>query len=272
MKPIASISTTQYILDHYHLQALKKYGQNFLIDVNVVEKIVACGNVDQDTAVIEVGPGIGALTQILSQYAGHVYSYEIDERFKPVYHDFIDQEKVDIIFEDFLSSSLDEIEKIKEKYSRVILIANLPYYITTQIIEKIVYSQVAIDQMIVMVQKEVAKKYCGDYKSPLTMMIHYRGMIEYMFTVSQNVFIPRPHVDSAIMKISLNRHYQPQLKEVLDISFKQRRKTIYNNLKQKYSQAQAILEDCGINEKTRSEQLEIEDFIKITDYIKEHKI
>ena len=130
MKDIATKSTTQYILDKYDLYPKKKYGQNFLIDPHVVEKIVRCSSVNEKCAVIEVGPGIGALTQVLARYAGYVRSYEIDTRFKGVY-------------EDFLKVNLEDLMTLKDKYEKVILVANLPYYITTQIIEKVLKSAIA---------------------------------------------------------------------------------------------------------------------------------
>lgn len=268
MKDIATLATTKYILEKYNLSALKKYGQNFLIDVNVINKIVDCANIDDKTAVIEVGPGIGALTQILSRYAGLVTSFEIDERFKPVYEEFLNQDNVNIIFGDFMKQEIKEfVGGLKEKYQRVCLVANLPYYITTDIIEKVVLSDCGIDELIVMVQKEVALKMTSDYKNPLLLMIEDMGKIEYMFTVSKNVFMPAPHVDSAILKIKLEKQPNHQLYDVLNVCFKQRRKTILNNLKQKYDNAGEILDNCKIEARKRSEELSLEDFKNITKMI-----
>lgn len=265
MKEIATPSTTKYILDKYNLHALKKFGQNFLIDVNVINKIVTSANIDKNTAVIEVGPGIGALTQILGRYSAKVISFEIDERFKPVYQEFLDQENIEIIFGDFMVQELKPIiVKLKQEYSKVCLVANLPYYITTAIIEKVVLSDCGIDEMFVMVQKEVALKMTGDYKNPLLFMIQDMGKIEYLFTVNKNVFMPSPHVDSAILKISLKQKPDLKLYEVLNICFKQRRKTILNNLKQNYDNAVEILAKANIEERKRSEELALEDFKNIT--------
>ena len=143
MKDIATKSTTQYILDKYDLYPKKKYGQNFLIDPRIVEKIVCCSSVNEKCAVIEVGPGIGALTQVLARYAGYVRSYEIDTRFKGVYEDYLNQENIELVFEDFLKVNLEDLMTLKDKYEKVILVANLPYYITTQIIEKVLKSAIA---------------------------------------------------------------------------------------------------------------------------------
>lgn len=265
MKDIATRTTTSYILEKYNLQAVKKYGQNFLIDTNIIDKIIACANIDTDTCVIEIGPGIGALTQLLARKAGYVRSYEIDERFKDVYQEFLQKENVDIIFEDFLNIDLKkEVKLLKQGFHKVCIVANLPYYITTDIIEKVILSNSEIDCMVVMVQKEVASKLTGDYRSPLTLLIDAIGKREYMFTVSKHVFMPSPHVDSAIMKITFENKVDYKLYEVLKKCFLQRRKTIYNNVKNVYPNALEILEKSHINPSLRSEQLKIEDFIEIT--------
>lgn len=271
MKDIATPSTTQYILDKYQLFPKKKYGQNFLIDKRVIEKMISHVHIDKQCAVIEVGPGIGALTQQLSRQAGYVRSYEIDTRFQAVYEEFLNEENIDIHFTDFLKIDLDDLKYLKEKYKKVVLVANLPYYITTQIIEKVMTSSI-IDEIVVMVQKEVALKYTSDYKSPLLLFIEDRGSIEYLFTVSQNVFIPAPHVDSAILKITLDKPGDKNLYQVLQTSFKQRRKTIYNNLKKEYPQILEVLEACHISPQTRCEQLQLEDYRHITNLLFQHII
>lgn len=265
MKDIATSSTTSYILEKYKLHAQKKYGQNFLIDTNIVEKIVRSGNVTKDTCVIEIGPGIGALTQILARSAGKVISYEIDTRFQPVYEEFFHDQNIEIRFQDFLEEDIEEVVKgLKEEYKRVCVVANLPYYITTKIIEKIITSTSNVDCMVVMIQKEVAQKFTGDYKSPLTFIMEDIGKCTYEFTVSKNVFIPAPRVDSAVMKIEIEKPIDNELYKVLQTSFVQRRKTIYNNLKTNYPNASEILEKSRIEKTKRSEELTIEDFKTIT--------
>ena len=161
---------------------------------------------------------------------------------------------------------------LKDKYEKVILVANLPYYITTQIIEKVLTESKVIDEIVVMVQKEVALKYTSDYKSPLMYMIEDMGKIEYMFTVSQNVFIPAPHIDSAILKITIDRPADLNLYKVLNSAFKQRRKTIYNNLKQEYQNALDVLNENQIDQKLRCEQLTLEDYQVITKSLYKHTI
>ena len=215
MKEIATPSTTKYILEKYHLNALKKYGQNFLIDVNIINKIVTSAKIDQTTAVIEVGPGIGALTQVLGRYSGKVTSFEIDERFMPVYQEFLNQDNIEIIFGDFMEQDIKPIvDQLKQRYQKVCLVANLPYYITTAIIEKVVLGNFGIDEMIELKKAPDLKLY-----------------------------------------------------EVLNICFKQRRKTILNNLKQSYEEAEEILLQTGIENQKRSEELELADFKNITKMI-----
>lgn len=267
MKDIATLSTTQYILEKYDLFPKKKYGQNFLIDKMVIEKIIKQADLNKDCAVIEVGPGIGALTQQLSKSAGYVRCYEIDTRFQPVYQEFFNESNIEIVFEDFLKVDLTSLKNLKDNYERIVLVANLPYYITSQIIEKVITESDFIDEMIVMVQKEVALKFTSDYKSPLLLTIKDRGSIEYLFTVSQNVFIPAPHVDSAILKIKIDRNFNKKLYKVLNLSFKQRRKTIYNNLKKDYPNILEILEKCTINPQVRCEQLDLQDYQNITNLL-----
>lgn len=260
MKDIATKTTTSYILETYQLSALKKYGQNFLIDKQIVEKIIACGDIDSNTAVIEIGPGIGAMTQQLLRKSGYVQCYEIDERLKEVYDDFFKDENVTFIFEDFLKIDLKQVvTKLKETFHKVVIVSNVPYYITTAIIEKVICCKSKIDQMIFMVQKEVAQKLTSEYKSPLTFILQDMGTITYEFTVSKHVFIPKPHVDSAIINISLYQPFDEAFYQLLNDAFKQRRKTIYNNLKE-YPNIKEVLAMSNIPYNKRSEELTLVDF------------
>ena len=186
----------------------------------------------------------------------------------PVYQEFLNQDNIEIIFGDFMEQDIKPIvDQLKQRYQKVCLVAYLPYYITTAIIEKVVLGNFGIDEMIVMVQKEVALKMTGIYKNPLLLMIKDMGTIEYLFTVNKNVFMPAPHVDSAILKIELKKAPDLKLYEVLNICFKQRRKTILNNLKQSYEEAEEILLQTGIENQKRSEELELADFKNITKMI-----
>lgn len=271
MKDIAKKANTMYLLEKYNMKATKKFGQNFLIDLNVIQKIVACTPIDKQTCVIEIGPGIGALTEQLSYQAGHVVSYEIDTRLKNVLEESLNEcLNVEIVFQDFLTVDLKQVvNHYRQQYSKVCIVANLPYYITSDILEHIITSQADVDSIHVMVQKEVALKLTDPYyHSPLTFMIESIGQASLDMTVSKNVFSPAPRVDSAILSIVIKQPYQASLTRILKQAFTQKRKTIYNNLKDLFlDDTEKILNECGIDLKQRPEQLSIGDYIKLTHYL-----
>lgn len=271
MKDIAKKANTMYLLEKYNMKATKKFGQNFLIDLNVVQKIVDCTSIDQQTCVIEIGPGIGALTEQLSYRAGHVVSYEIDIRLKDVLNESLQEcTNVEVIFQDFLTVDLKQVvNHYRQQYSKICIVANLPYYITSDILEHIITSQADVDSIHVMVQKEVALKLTdASYHSPLTFMIESIGQASLDMTVSKNVFSPAPRVDSAILSIMMEKTYNPLLTKILKQAFTQKRKTIYNNLKGLFLEnTENILNECDIDLKTRPEQLTIEDYQKLTHYL-----
>lgn len=280
MKDIATKSTTQYILDKYDLYPKKKYGQNFLIDPHVVEKIVRCSSVNEKCAVIEVGPGIGALTQVLARYAGYVRSYEIDTRFKGVYEEFLNQENIEIVFEDFLKVNLEDLMTLKYKYEKVILVANLPYYITTPIILKLLSETTRIKTYTMMMQDEVANRICSkpdvkDYNA-LSVCIQYRALSSKVLNISRNIFVPKPNVDSAVIRLELFDAPPYKAKDevfffkLIRDAFCQRRKTLVNNLKQTGYDKTVVLDALtylGLPEAIRSEALNVEEFVKLSDYL-----
>lgn len=271
MKDIAKKTNTMYLLDKYDMQATKKFGQNFLIDLNTVKKIVDTTPVDKETCVIEIGPGIGALTEQIAIKAKKVICYEIDTRLKDVLKESLeDYDNVDIIFQDFLTVDLyDVVENLKKEYKQVCIVANLPYYITSDILEHILTSGAKLLSVHAMVQKEVALKLTDKtYKSPLTLMIESVGHSSISMNVSRNVFDPAPRVDSAILSITIEREYNPLLTQVLKAAFTQKRKTIYNNLKELFNdKTNDVLSACGLDPKLRAEQLEVEDYIHLTKYL-----
>lgn len=271
MKDIAKKSHTLYLLDKYELRASKKFGQNFLIDLNTVKRIVDCASIDHNTCVIEIGPGIGALSEQLSYKAAHVLCYEIDTRLKEVLEESLGEySNIEIIFQDFLTVNLKKkVKELKEKYEKVCVVANLPYYITSDILEYILSSQAEISTIHAMVQKEVALKLTDlQYKNPLTLMIHSMGDIDIDMYVSKNVFSPAPHVDSAIISIHLKKAYNEKLARVIKVAFVQKRKTIYNNLKGLFKEhTRDILTKCQIDERKRPEELLVEDYLKLTQYL-----
>lgn len=271
MKDIAKKSNTQYLLDKYKLQASKKFGQNFLIDLNTIKRIVATTHIDKETCVIEIGPGIGALSEQLAYHAGYVRCYEIDTRLKDLLKESLGEfTNIEVVFQDFLTVDLKKIvEELKQTYSKVCIIANLPYYITSDILEHIICSQASLSSIHAMVQKEVALKLTDtQYHSPLTFMIESIGTISLDMHVSRNVFSPAPRVDSAIIAIHIHKEYNILLTHLLKQAFTQKRKTIYNNLKGLFNeQTKNILEECHILENKRPEELAIEDYLNLTKYL-----
>lgn len=270
MRNIAKKSNTLDILNKYHLTAAKKYGQNFLVDPHIIEKIASCAPITKDTYVIEIGPGIGALTEALALRAKKVICFEIDERLKPVLADTLaDYDNVEIIFEDFMKADLDGL--VTSLHSDdVCVVTNLPYYITSDIITKVVTAQSQIHHMAAMVQKEVALKLTRD-KSPLTLMIDYVGSIDYAMTVSKNVFIPAPHVDSAVFTITKERTIPLDLCELIKGAFKQKRKTILNNMKPFFNDPRKALAACGIDPTKRPADLSIEDYVALNQERRNHE-
>jgi len=272
MKDIAKKSNTNYLLEKYKLQAAKKYGQNFLVDLNTIKKIVETTHIDKNTCVIEIGPGIGALTEQLSYHAQQVICFEIDTRLKDVLAESLGEyENVKIIFQDFLTVDFKHVvDQCKQKYAKVCVVANLPYYITTDILEHILSSGAQLTSLHAMVQKEVAMKLTDShYHSPLTLMIESLGTISLDMNISKNVFSPAPRVDSAIISIHFTKDFHEKLYPLLKQSFTQKRKTIYNNLKTLFlDETKQILQECHIPENKRPEQITIAKYIQLTKYVK----
>jgi len=261
MKHVAKKSNTLSILEKYNLNASKKFGQNFLVDENIVAKIIRKAEVTKDTTVIEVGPGIGALTEALAHQAGYVKAFEIDERLKPVLEETVGEySNVEVFFQDFLKVDLEEVI-LECQTEDLCLISNLPYYVTTDMITKVVQSSSELDRMIVMVQKETAMRLTGKEKSPLRFMIDHVGSIETVMQVPRNVFSPAPHIDSTVLKIAKKRSLPPEMAEVLKTSFTAKRKTIANNLKPLFKEeTQEVLKRLNISPTLRPEQLTVKDY------------
>ena len=258
-------------LENNNFNFKKKYGQNFIIDKNIINNIVEKSNVDKNTLVIEIGPGAGALTNILGEKAQNVIAYEIDKSLKPILEKNI-HSNTKIIYDDFLKRNIKE--DIKEyKYEKLYIIANLPYYITTPIIMKIINDKIPASKIVVMVQKEVgdrfkAKPGTKEYNS-LTIFLNYYFNVNKIMDVSRNVFMPKPNVDSIVVsftkkdKIFKVKNEQLFFKLVRD-SFKQKRKTLKNNLKgYDLSKIEEILNKNNLDLSVRAETLPIETFIEI---------
>ena len=276
MKDIATISRTNEILEKYHLKAQKKFGQNFLIDSNVVDKI-AKESCEKDKMTIEVGPGIGSLTQMLSRYSRAVTSYEIDTNLLPVLADTLSEcDNVEIVSQDFLELDLDNVPYKDEE---IIVCANLPYYITTPILFKLFESDSMIKRISVMVQKEVADRFkakvgSADYNA-LSVIVQYSYNVRLLMNISKHVFNPKPNVDSAVIvfepKEKLSVKDEKDFFDFVKLSFKQRRKTLYNNLKERYTKEkiEGMFSTLGIKDTIRAQEIDLETFIKMYEVINE---
>ena len=257
----------------YDFNFKKKFGQNFIADENIIDNIIREAKMDEDTLVIEVGPGAGALTYKLSKNAGAVLCYEIDTTLKDMLaNNLKDCDNVEVIYQDFLKADvLTDINKYN--YKNLYLIANLPYYITTPIIMKIIDDCIDVDKMLVMVQKEVgdrfnAKPNTKNYNS-LSVFLQYNYNIRKALDVSRNVFVPKPNVDSVVIEFSkkeripvknINLFYR-----LVKDSFVQKRKTLRNNLKTyDLAKIEEVLRKYNFDLSARAEQLSIDIFIDIS--------
>lgn len=285
-RDIATPSRTAEIVKKYGLSMKKSLGQNFLIEPNILTKIIDVADLDSDTNVIEVGPGIGALTERLARVANHVLAFEIDQRLLPVLDDTLGKyNNITVVHRDILDTTLPEdVEAYVDLSKPLSVVANLPYYITTPIIMHFLESGLPIDTFVMMMQKEVAQRMTAKPNSKaygsLTIAIQYYMHAEIAFIVPKTVFSPQPNVDSAILK--LKRRTQPLVQvndealffKLVKISFTQRRKTLWNNLIQEFGkspeqklQVEKALQVAGIEPSVRAEALSIDDFARLADVL-----
>ncbi|HEY8435614.1 MAG TPA: 16S rRNA (adenine(1518)-N(6)/adenine(1519)-N(6))-dimethyltransferase RsmA [Haloplasmataceae bacterium] len=284
-KDIATLSRTMDILKRHNFQLKKNLGQNFLVDLNILHKILEAAKVSKQTQVIEIGPGIGALTEQLARRAKKVLAIEIDANLIPILNKTLaGYENIRIVEADAVKADLKAL--IHETFNlseEIILVANLPYYITTPLLMKLMTEKLPIQRFCVMVQKEVAERITGrpgtkEYNA-LTILIQYFTMPRLAFVVPKSVFIPKPEVESAVLVFE--RRTEPLVEvrdeafffQVVKGSFIQRRKTLFNNLKQSLKglvsteDIQKGLEEAGIRSSLRGEQLTIEDFAKLSNQL-----
>lgn len=275
-KPIATPSRTKEILEKHQMSAKKNYGQNFLIESGIVEKIARSAIVSDNCVVFEIGPGIGALTQYLCEYAKQVVSFEIDERLPSVLQDTLQEyDNFELVMQDFLEVDLNAwVKKYKDMGMDVVVAANLPYYITTPILFKIFESGADISSITVMMQKEVADRFYAKVNTKeynaLSIVTQYRCEVSQVMKVPKNVFMPKPNVDSAVLQFRFKQKREDIHEEVffslVKACFKQRRKTIRNNYQdfvQDKQKAQHQLEQASILPERRAESLTIDEFIKL---------
>lgn len=284
------LQETKFILNKYQLKANKNLGQNFLIDANVVEKIVEVANIDKQDLVIEIGPGLGTLTKELLEKSGRVLCIELDSKMITILQDrFAMYKNIDIINEDVLNLDLKKIIKEKkEEYQlkTVKIVANLPYYITTPIVMKLLEEDLDIESITIMIQKEVADRLVAEpgtaLSGSISYAINYYTEPEVVLEVPNTAFLPAPQVDSEVIKLKIRKEPAVQVKnknrlfQLIKMSFMQRRKTLINALyngkiMENKHEIEHMLLELNIDIKTRGEKLSLEQFAQISDYIEERK-
>lgn len=273
---ISTKNKTIEILNRNGIFAKKKFGQNFLIDSNIIMKIVKTANITKETNVIEIGPGIGAMTEILAKEAGKVLCFEIDEDMVNILNEEIKNDNVKIVNKDFLKVDLDEEMRYFIEPKNIVVVSNLPYYITTPIIFKLLEYSKNIEKMVFMVQKEVSERLTAkpgskEYGS-LSVLIELNGTMKKEFNVSRNCFYPVPNVDSEIVSMEINKNdsalkNDPIFGKFIQNIFEMKRKTLANNICKKTNfyrdDLNKILQELGLSESVRAESLSLNQISKI---------
>lgn len=284
MANLGNPKNTIEIIQKYEFMFQKKFGQNFLIDTHVLEKIVSAAGITKEDCVLEIGPGIGTMTQYLAESAGQVVAVEIDKNLIPILGETLaGYDNVTVINEDILKV---DIKSLADQYNGgrpIKVVANLPYYITTPIIMGLLESSVPIDNITVMVQKEVADRMqegpgSKDYGA-LSLAVQYYAEPEIVANVPPNCFIPRPNVGSAVIRLTRYQKTPVQVNDpalmfrIIRASFNQRRKTLQNGLNNSpelpYSKEQvaAAIEEMGLSPSVRGEALSLEQFARLSDIL-----
>lgn len=275
---------TAEIINRYHFTFRKKFGQNFLVDANMLDKIIASAQLTKDDCVLEIGPGIGTMTQYLAEQAGHVVVVEIDTDLIPILEDTLsDYDNVNIINNDILKVDLNALVEEYNQGRPIKVVANLPYYITTPIIMGLLEKHVPVESITIMVQKEVAERMqvgpgTKDYGA-LSLAVQYYARPEVVVTVPPECFMPRPNVASAVIRLSLYQtppvvaNHPAKMFQIIRASFNQRRKTLANGLSNDPSlflnreQVTKALNNMGLSETIRGEALTLEQFARLSDLL-----
>ena len=284
---IADYSVTRAILERHGFTFKKSFGQNFLTDTNILQKIVDTAEIDKKVNVIEIGPGIGALTEFLAESAAEVMAFEIDDRLVPILADTLrDFDNVTVVNQDILKVDLAQyIAEFKNPDLPIKVVANLPYYITTPILMHLIESGIPFSEFVVMMQKEVADRISAQPNTKaygsLSIVVQYYMTAKVAFIVPRTVFVPAPNVDSAILKMV--RRDQPAVAvqdekfffKVSKASFVHRRKTLWNNLTSYFGKSEetkgkltAALERAELSPSVRGEALSLEEFARLADALK----
>ena len=280
------LEETRFIMKKYNIRANKNLGQNFLINEEVVKNIVGCSNIEKEDLVIEIGPGLGTLTKYLLEKAGKVICIELDTKMLQILEDrFSLYNNFDLINNDVLKVDLKNIiekEKTEGKIKNVKIVANLPYYITTPIIMKLLEEELELESITVMIQKEVADRLIatpGEKNTgAITYSVYYYADSEAIMEVPNSSFIPEPEVTSKVIKLNIRKEpaVKPKDKEkmfkIIKYAFMQKRKTLLNSLTnndvfKNKTQGTEILNSLGIKENVRPEELTLEQFEKISNIL-----
>ena len=284
---IADYSVTKAVLERHGFTFKKSFGQNFLTDTNILQKIVDTAEIDDQVNVIEIGPGIGALTEFLAERAAQVMAFEIDHRLVPILADTLrDFDNVTVVNEDILKVDLAQhIQNFKNPDLPIKVVANLPYYITTPILMHLIESGIPFSEFVVMMQKEVADRISAQPNTKaygsLSIAVQYYMTAKVAFIVPRTVFVPAPNVDSAILKMV--RRPEPAVAvedetfffKVSKASFTHRRKTLWNNLTGYFGKTEEIkdkltkaLDQAGLSPSVRGEALSLAEFASLADALK----
>ena len=285
---IADYSVTKAVLERHGFTFKKSFGQNFLTDTNILQKIVDTAEIDKNVNVIEIGPGIGALTEFLAENAAEVMAFEIDERLVPILEDTLrDHDNVKVINEDVLKADLQtRVKEFENPNLPIKVVANLPYYITTPILMHLIESKIPFAEFVVMMQKEVADRISAEPNTKaygsLSIAVQYYMTAKVAFVVPRTVFVPAPNVDSAILKMTRRKQPLVEVKDedfffrVSKASFVHRRKTLWNNLTSHFGKSEEVknkldqaLENAAIKPSIRGEALSISDFACLSDALRE---
>ena len=288
MANLGNPKNTIEIIQKYEFMFQKKFGQNFLIDTHVLEKIIYAAGITKNDCVLEIGPGIGTMTQYLAENAGHVVAVEIDRNLIPILKETLaDYDNVTVINEDILRVDIKALDEEYNGGKPIKVVANLPYYITTPIIMGLFESGVPIDNITVMVQKEVADRMkegpgSKDYGA-LSLAVQYYAEPEIVANVPPNCFIPRPNVGSAVIRLTRHKEMPVEVKDpalmfkIIRASFNQRRKTLQNGLgnapELPYTKEQiaAAIAEMGLTPTIRGEALSLAQFAQLSDILGEMK-
>ena len=284
MAYLASPRETKAIIDSYSFSFQKKFGQNFLVDSNVLENIIEKAGITEDDLVLEIGPGIGTMTQYLCESAREVVAIEIDETLIPILNYTLeDYENVEVINDDALKTDIEKIVKKKNGGKPIKVVANLPYYITTPIIMGLLEGKAPIESITIMVQKEVAERMqtgpgSKDYGA-LSLAVQYYADANILMTVPASCFMPRPKVDSSVIKLDIYDKPpvdvcdEEMMFKIIRASFNQRRKTLVNGLKNASNlpftkeEIEESIEKLGEDVRVRGEKLTLEQFAKLTNIL-----